>query len=79
LRIDIPVILIRLNLEIGGGYESHLYYLLTPEKKIELKNNQARRKLESVFIDQCGKDVYATVRRLTDSQLSRIVEILEEK
>jgi len=61
-----------------SGYTSRLYYLLTDEKKIELKNSHARRKLESAFVDQCGKDVYSTVRRLTDSQISRIVEILKE-
>jgi hypothetical protein len=60
------------------SYGSKFYYLLTDDKKVEMAKQQARRELERAFITRFEKNLYEATRRLTDSQLSRIIEILKE-
>jgi hypothetical protein len=57
----------------------NVYSLLTDDKKAELLKQRARRKLEKSFLDRFDKNIYEATRRLTDSQLSRIIGILEEE
>ena len=59
-------------------YHSTHYHLLTDDKRSELAKQRARRKLEKAFIDRFSANIYESTRRLTDSQLSRIIGILEE-
>jgi len=61
------------------SYGSKVYYLLTDDKKAELIKQRARRKLEKTFIDRFSNNIYESTRSLTDSQLSRIIGILEEE
>ena len=78
----------RINLAgFGNGCTEHpgefsfgarLYYLLDDEKKQELGKQQKRRKLENK-VGEFFKSPYAAVKVLSDSQLWRIIEILEEE
>jgi len=77
----------RYRIEMMGGstkepgqfdYHSTHYHLLTDDKRSELAKQRARRKLEKAFIDRFSANIYESIRRLTDSQLSRIIGILEE-
>jgi hypothetical protein len=69
------------NTEEPGPFDYHQksFRLLTDDKRDELAKQQARRKLERAFINRFDKNLYEATRRLTDSQLSRIIGILEEE
>jgi hypothetical protein len=77
----------RYRIEMTGGsteepgpfdYHSTHYKLLTDDKRPELAKQRARRKLEKAFVDRFDNNIRESTRRLTDSQLSRIIGILEE-
>jgi len=56
-----------------------MYYLLDADKKAEIVKQRARYSLERPLTDIFGPSSYEAVKRLTDSQLSRIIGILEEE
>jgi hypothetical protein len=58
--------------------DSKHYRLVTEDIRPQIIRQQKRRKLELVLMNYFGTALYETTSRLTDSQLSRIIEILKE-